>query len=273
MKFRWSRFLQAGGGGNQPPRRVAPPQLAEGRPHVVIATHHKTGTVWLLSIFGEIAARTGSSFLNISRNLKDPESRSYHVKEMLLRKRRSIIFEEHSRFQDVDLGSRVRGLHMIRDPRAVVVSAARYHLWSKEKWLHVPKKEFDGMTYQQKINGITDEERLIFELRNVSGKVINDMLNFESRGIFLTIRYENSINDDNMLAWHDHLVYLGFHREEILVALDAVWNNSIFGNAKVKLREHIQSANLDEWKSSITPRVEQELRLLFPDALTRLGYE
>jgi hypothetical protein len=248
--------------------------LAQGRPHVLVGTHHKSGTVWMNTTFREIAAATGSRFVDMSREKVSRDRRQGVLDEALGCSRRSIVFDAHSEFARLDPTVAIRGLHMVRDPRAIVVSAARYHAWSKERWLHVPSDRFDGRTYQEAIAACGGEtQRVIFELNNFSKATIAAMLAFDGHGVIRTVRYEDLVNDRDMTVWRDLLGALGFDDREVEVASRAVWNNALFGRSAVKSRRHVQSIDQDGWRKHFTPEVDQVFRRLCPDALSRLGYE
>ncbi|NET16816.1 MAG: hypothetical protein F6K08_30385 [Okeania sp. SIO1H6] len=132
---------------------------------VLIGTHHKTGTVWMSNIFYSIASyydlrcyanRGNKSLICPSSNF-------------------DIFLQDHS-FFDFDNLSNYKGLHIIRDPRDVVVSGCFYHTKSLEKWLHIKREYFGGLTYQEKLNSYSSfDDKLIFEMENSSRNAIQDM--------------------------------------------------------------------------------------------------
>src|SRR4051794_29132107 len=100
--------------------------------NLVVATHHKTGTVWMDGVFKTIASDLGAQYANVQSargQLDDLDHGPF------------ILFSCNSDFGDLasllDRGN-VRVLHLIRDPRDVVISAMHYHKASRESWLHEP---------------------------------------------------------------------------------------------------------------------------------------
>ena len=248
-------------------------ELTAGRPHVLVATHHKTGTVWMMSVFSAIARRTGSAFENINR-YRDPSRVRDVIQSAINADHRHILLDWNAEFGDVDLPPRIRGIHLIRDPRDVVVSGAKYHTWSTERWLHEPRDEFGGLSYQEKINRCASaDERQLFELDYKAKDTIERMLAFSDRGVFRTVKYESLIRDDNMIDWHAILVFLGFRGPELIVALEEVYRKSLFGGFDPRSRRHIHDGAVEQWKSSMSLAVQAAFRARFPDALQRLGYE
>ena len=105
---------------------------------ILIGTHHKTGTVWFSSIFQYICHYHSLNF--------------YAGKQDGLPLQFDVFFQDHSVFDLDSIGVPFRGIHIIRDPRDVIISGSFHHQKSKEKWLHRPRENLQGLTYQQKIN-------------------------------------------------------------------------------------------------------------------------
>lgn len=60
-----------------------------------------------------------------------------------------------------------RGLHLIRDPRDVILSGMHYHLRAPEKWLHDPEPDYGGLSYQEKLNSLDGDGRLFLEMERL----------------------------------------------------------------------------------------------------------
>lgn len=103
----------------------------------MIGAHHKTGTFWMLTVFSAVASYYDLKFCRL-------ENKAY------LRGSSGnfdIFLDYHSKF-DFEKPYDYKGLHIIRDPRDVIVSGCFYHTKSSEKWLHIKRKDFGGLTYQ-----------------------------------------------------------------------------------------------------------------------------
>jgi hypothetical protein len=133
----------------------------------VIATHHKTGTIWMRSVFQAIAKQLSVSFHHRAR-LAKPSAESLSVP--------SIVFDQHSRFPNCGWMLKhpeCRVLHLIRDRRDVIVSGAHYHGTASEPGLLEPREAFDGLTYQQKINSLPDDQsRYLFEMHSLNSSAL-----------------------------------------------------------------------------------------------------
>lgn len=231
-------------------RRLA--QLS-ARP-IYVGTYHKTGTVWMIRVFQAFAEKAGRPFVNISQ--KPPSAA-----------RSAVLLHEHSVFDGVDL-DRGRGIRVIRDPRDVIISGMHYHRKSTDAFLHRPME--DGRTYQQILNAMeSDEERLLFELHNAGAKTIREMLAWQERENFRTVRYEDLMSG-GMACWRAVFAHLGVRGRALKFGLNAAWENSLFGAARPD--PHIRKGTTGQWREAMPPRVVAEMESLFPDALHRLGY-
>jgi len=227
---------------------------------VLIGTHHKTGTAWLMSIFKIIADDHG---LNYFYGLQDD-----------LPKGTDIFFQHHSLFDFDNLEKPYRGVHMIRDPRDVIVSGCLYHQKSEEPWLHYSNLDFDGLTYQQKINSLDNlEEQIYFEMENAGRRTLVDMLAWDyQQPAFFEVKYEELIEDRELILFHQIFSFLGFPGRTIPALLATAYQNSLFsGNLGKSL--HIRSGKKGQWKGYFTPGHKEQFSSLFGDALIQLGYE
>jgi len=235
----------------------------------VIATHHKTGTVWMGSIFRDISVACKLRLIRMQR-LKGiaPEA-------LVLP---SIVINQHSDFKKCRWmlkHPRCRILHLIRDPRDIVLSAMRHHRTAKEDWLHKPRKAFDGLTYQQKINGLPDDRaRCIFEMDNGARRTIRSMRkwNYARPGV-IECRYESLIGDVGMTAFTAVLLHLGFEDHELDACRTAIRENSLFGTVKEKKQAHIHSGAARQWAQAFDRSLAAEFIERFGDVLIELGYE
>lgn len=226
---------------------------------ILIGTHHKTGTVLLNSIFREICLYHSLNF--------------YIGKQRNLPAQYDVFFQDHSRFE-FDSLKRFRGLHIIRDPRDVIVSGCFYHQKSDEKWLHIPREEMNGLTYQEKINSFRDvEDQILFEMEHGSKRTIRDMMSWDyNHPNFYEVKYEDLIEDYDLKLFHDFFSFLGFPGYVMPSLLTFAYNNSLF-SGRLKKSGHIRSGRLNQWKRYFNQNHRYRFLELFDDVLIRLGYE
>ncbi len=178
----------------------------------------------------------------------------------------------------------VRAFHMIRDPRDVLISGARYHLTAKtgnEKWLARPRREFDGMSYQERINTETTRTgQLRFEMHNKHKTTLDEMLAWPyGHSNVFDVRYEDLINDTDASLFREAIEALdvgGFDKERLL---EFYWTHSMFGglkeaeNLKGNVKSHIKSGRTAQWREGLPAEIAQDYSDAFGDALVTLGYE
>jgi hypothetical protein len=209
-------------------------------------------------VFTELANRLGLT-LQVGRGF-DPAT--------------DIFFEVHSKFPDELLSIDFRGLHLIRDPRDVVLSATRYHLDSTEKWLHVPDGRFGGLTYQQRIGGLEPRDQFLFEMQGMSNLTIRGMAAWRyDDPRFFEARYEDLIEDQGPDLFAAVLSFLGFDGLETEAGVEIFRRWSMAGKQIPSGHPHIRSAAKQQWKTAYRRWHGERFIDAFGDCLIVLGYE
>lgn len=236
---------------------------------VVIVTHHKTGTVWMDGVFRGIAKDLGVALLDFdtqSGRLDD----ALHEPFILLNS--SSNFGNH---QDLLSRPDVRVLHLIRDPRDVVISAMHYHKRSREQWLHQAVHEYDCATYHQRLNQLSSRaHQYVYEMEHSSAATIRDMVDWQyGRPTCLEARYETLIADHQLVYWRKVMTFLGFEGEEVEVGTQRFWQNSLFGGLSRLGNKHVRCGTSAQWRKEFTASLACTFISRFPGALQKLGYE
>jgi hypothetical protein len=242
---------------NSQPDLVSGCELPE---KILIGTHHKTGSAWFDSIFKSVCHYHSLVY--------------YKGRRANLPREFDIFMNEHSEFEFDSLPSPYRGIHVIRDPRDVIVSGCFYHQKSGEEWLHQPMDSFYGQTYQQKINSYTSlEDQILFEMEHVGARTIKAMTEWNySRSFFCELKYEELIADTDLTLFYKVFLFLGFPGSAIPSLLAIAYNNSLF-SGRVRKSLHVRSGDQQQWKKYFTQKHKQRFLALFGDALIALGYE
>ena len=227
---------------------------------IVVGTHHKTGTAWLMSIFKIIADDHGLDYFYGLQADLPPQTR--------------IFFQHHSLFNFQTLPQPYRGVHMIRDPRDVIISGCLYHQKADEPWLQYSDLNFGGLSYQQKINSLaTLEEQISFEMENAGRRTLEDMLAWNyNQPEFFEVKYEELIDDRDLLKFHQMFSFLGFPGKTIPAVLAVAYQNSLF-SGQLSNSLHIRSGKKGQWKEYFSREHRAQFGELFGDALIELGYE
>lgn len=227
---------------------------------VLVATHHKTGTVWMLQVFRQACCDTRLRFAH-GHGLRCSDTCDVYL-------------AYDGRCSWTDSPRPWKGLHLIRDPRDVIVSAAFYHAVSREPWLHAKSADLGGMTYAEKIKSYAAlEDRIAFEMEHASRRTIQDMMSWNySNPRFVEARYETLIADTDLRVFHDIFTELGFPGRAIPTCLRAAYENSLF-SGRVPRSRHVRSGRRQQWREHLSPHHRRRFLSLFGDVLIRLGYE
>lgn len=228
---------------------------------VLVGTHHKTGTKWMATIFRKISRTLGLRY--------------FYGRQEKLPAGADIFVQDHSAFDFEGLKTPpYRGLHLIRDPRDRIISGCFYHQKSRESWLHEKRREFGGLSYQEKINSFSSiEDRIFFEMEHSGKRGIREMLAWDyNNPNFIEIKYEDLIADENLLLFHTIFSFLGFPGEKIPKILKISYDNSLF-SGKLNTSVHLRSGQTRQWEKYFTAAHKRRFVDLFDDALIKLGYE
>ena len=228
---------------------------------ILIGTHHKVLTKYLTRVFSAFAAASKRSLSSGTGDRLDYGA--------------DILLDHHSRFDFSKVNPPVVGIHVRRDPRDLLISAARYHLTSKESWLHKPLDRLAGKTYQEYLRALpTFEEQLLFELDGAAAYDIRQMLD-----------WPYGIHGINEWRYEDLVTYGGLQKNlkqiaaewplsaiELRVLSGLFLHYSVFGSGS-RGYAHIRNPRPSQYKDSFSKRVEDRFREVLPGALERLGYD
>lgn len=227
---------------------------------VLVGTHHKTGTVWMKNIFSQSCSKLKLNFFNgkIEQSPSDFD----------------VLLQEHSQFTLDSIDTEYKGLHIIRDPRDIVISGCFYHQKAHEKWLHIPQDKFGGLTYQEKIKSYdTLEDKILFEMENSSLWNIQSIVNWNyTNPAFIEVKYEDLIADVDLLLFHQIFTFLGFSGQFVPEMLKIAYSNSLF-SGNLRKTVHVRAGKEKQWEKYFTPKHKAKFLELYDDALIKLGYE
>jgi hypothetical protein len=239
------------------------------RYNLVVATHHKTGTVWMDGVFKALAGDLGARYLNFRTeggNLEGLLSSPF------------VLFcydSDFCEYASVLDREDVRILHLVRDPRDVVISAMHYHKASRETWLHEPIPGYDNLTYQRALRGLpTRFAQYVFEMDNSSASTLRDMATWRyGRTNCFEARYEDLRQDEELVYWRRIMAFLGLDSSQQLRGACRFWQNSLFGGLPRLGNKHVRSGAVGQWRHEFTPALAQAFLQRFPGLLQSLGYE
>lgn len=237
----------------------------------IVATHHKTGTVWMNTTFSAIARALQLPHTKLQK--EQAISRDEIEPPMIL-------FELHSDFSEfswIQDNPQNRIFHLIRDPRDVIISAMHYHRVSQERQLIKPRWRFGGSTYQATLNAFhSDHDRYLFEMQNSSANVIEAMRRWDyGQPNCLECRYEDLIQDEEMVLFTRILSHLGFAEDELELGRKEFWQRSLFGkHAKRRgTSHHVRAGGARQWVDVFDQELAGQFLQNFGNVLISLGYE
>ncbi|MBT0957196.1 sulfotransferase domain-containing protein [Alphaproteobacteria bacterium KMM 3653] len=242
---------------------------------ICIGTHHKTGTIWMRKVWRAISNDQEIPFMQVYRpkRLADlPESGPQICVNWSSSFPRRLMNMPEARF-----------IHIIRDPRDVLLSGMRYHRvapLANEKFLRIPNPEWGGMTYQKYINALeTDHERLIFEMENKHHETLEQMLKwpYGHEGA-ADIKYEDLIEDTDCAMFRGILEGFAIEGLDIDRAVQSYWDLSLFGGLKKdddrsdRVNLHVNSGAKAQWVRKMPREIAEIYAERYADALKTLGY-
>jgi len=236
--------------------------------YICVGTYHKTGTIWLRTVFQSIAKFTDLKFFK-------------RYKDEVRNCKKAIVFDDHSLFpKDFMDEQEVRVLHVIRDPRNMLVSACHYHQRApetREKWLHVPRKGLGGVSYKEHLVSLpTFDEKLKFEMKNSHRANMNLMCSWDyERKNCVEIKYEDLVDDMEGYLFAKCLRKLGVDDEYLVEYGVKVFlqNHKFVGlMTQGSLKGHIRDEETP-WKSEFSKDFARFYCDEYGEVLIKLGYE
>lgn len=241
-------------------------------PHPVVhCCYHKVGTLWFKRIFRNLSRRYGLSLAVHNRGGHDNPDVNPPIEES------DLYFDAHSRVT-FDPAVELRGSHMIRDPRDVVISGYKYHIWTEETWVHRPSKRWRGLTYQEHLNSLDEEEGLAEEMRRMAGTLLPRMAAWDfSDERFFEIRYEEIMGREPAVL-RDLFTHYGWpsdHLDEVVAFADGFSFQKVVQRTPGagEAQHHLRSGQSGQWRDVFTPGLVDLARELMTDVLIATGYE
>ncbi|WP_425043271.1 hypothetical protein [Primorskyibacter sp. S87] len=259
-------------------RGGTPGVVHTGSPRLMcVATHHKAGTVWIKRVMRGIANALDLPMVGLWSDR--------HLPKVPATDRAILVNWEGNFPEQIWVREDVVFLHLIRDPRDILLSGCAYHHTAPvkgERFLHEPRSDLGGLTYQQHLNALeTRDEKLLFEMDNKHAETVQQMLDWpwgDQR--VAELRYEDLIRDTSCELAVKAFRRLGLDGQELQTATQIFRDNSLFGgladssNRTGRLNDHIASyGKIKRWQTELPRAVGAVYADRFGEALIRLGYE
>jgi hypothetical protein len=205
---------------------------------LLIGTHHKTGTVWMNEIFYKFAKENNYIFRHTNFDVISNLSGNI------------IFFSHNSNFEKIQkiYGPNLKSINVIRDPRDIAISGARYHskVTEGEEWILRPFK--NNKSYFEIISSIYDEnEKILFEANNITKFTSREMFESSKKENTLNIKYEDLINDLNNFKILEIIsMHFNFTKKEF-ESLKKIYTDTHLKNRKEKIN-HIINGSINQYE-------------------------
>ncbi|NBD31085.1 MAG: hypothetical protein GVY31_13735 [Alphaproteobacteria bacterium] len=240
-----------------------------------IGTHHKTGTIWMRKVFRAIQRDQDIPFMQCyrARRLADAaDTGPQIIVNWSSSFPRELMEMDHARF-----------IHIIRDPRDVLLSGMRYHRIAplgNEKFLREKRDEWGGKNYQDYLNALPDDlSRLMFEMEHKHDKTVQEMLKWPyGHPRAADVRYEDLIEDEDCSQFRAILEGFAIEGLDIDRAVQTYWDLSLFGGLKEdsdreeRVQLHVSSGAKAQWVTKLPREIAEPYAERYGAALRTLGY-
>ena len=253
-----------------------------------ILTYHKVATVLCRKVLMESTERIGWRYNSEMGVAQEIASKT------------DLLHVIHGTTTDSFLDSGM-GVRIIRDPRDVIVSGFLYHQRCSELWCinsdfskpgyHHPQvplplahrdleiredfaSRLGGVSYQEKIRGLGQDEGLIFEMDGFARITIDEMVSWKERDNVTTIRMEDLVADFDE-SFEKLFRCLGFPERSIPICMEIARGHDMnrMGADQIASNPHISTGKLRKWEQYFTSQVKEAYEERFADAHLKLGYE
>ncbi len=232
---------------------------ADGR-RLFVGTHHKAMTTYFSAVLRLLAFGAGRRFAEI--NFEEPPEQA------------EILLSNHTAFE-VDAFRPCRGVHIMRDPRDMIVSGYHYHKWTHEAWVH--RMDESGRTYQEKLNAADKTSGLFMEIDHFIFlyRALLERWNTEDPDV-LEVSYESLMGDGRDELYFRIFEHLGLTGPALAYAVDLMRlfeaKSRTGKSGDANKFAHIRSGASEQWRKELEPQhiayIERELG----PVLEKFGY-
>ena len=230
-------------------------------PVLFVATHHKVMTTYFNAVLRLLGFGLKRGYQRVHIEHPAPAAR--------------MVLSMHGKL-DLPRLQPYRGVHIMRDPRDMIVSGYHYHKWTHEEWVHRP--DAHGVSYQQKLNQAETHDGLFMEIDHFIFFYRETLENWDMNDPdILEVSYDDLMGDQRNTIYDDIFEHLGFKDTDLNLAGDLMRlfeAKSRTGRRSdgIAAKSHVRSGKSGQWQAELGPDhiayIERELG----PVLRKFGY-
>lgn len=239
---------------------------------LVFFGHHKAATTWIALIMNGVAAALRLRVLTIHSTAGWAGYAT--LGDMVRAEKSDLLLLTNARQADVETLPELRGFHVIRDPRDMIISGYFSHLFShsEDGWPELPP-------HRRSLAELSRDEGLYAEIE-FSGRFIDHMSawDYEQTGI-LEIRMEDLVANPSHV-WDSILAHLELKRPDEGSSLSDLLDRYSFTRlaggrspGEEDPTHHYRLGVSGDWRNHLTPQHLAAIHARYGDLVERLGYE
>ena len=255
-------------------------------PIILHVGYHKCLTVYVNKILKKLSEEF---------NFLHRQFRSYHedkIEDFLEARTPGVYFPKNNPYLDLSNIGPYKGSHFIRNPRDLIVSGYKYHLWTDEDWcirknynwkriteLDAFKKYIEsdealfpqqGQSYQEYLNSLDKTRGMTLEILRNFGSITHMNKWDYHQPEFIEFKYEDIIGNEGSV-FQRIFEHYGFKPAIVKRGVELAEEYSL-KNIKKSENSHVQDGSLEQWRKHMEPEHIQIFDELYPGVMDRLGY-
>ncbi|MEJ6391596.1 sulfotransferase domain-containing protein [Gymnodinialimonas sp. 2307UL20-7] len=235
----------------------------EGQPLLWVGTHHKAMTTYFNAVLRFFAYATRLKFEKISLEQPAADTR--------------LFLSNHSKMELPSLAP-YRGIHLMRDPRDMIVSGYHYHKWTNETWVHRPDDQ--GRSYQQKMQAADTRTGLFMEIDHFIFFYREQLENWDmDNPDILEVPYEDLMGEGRDQLYHDIFAHFGVPEDqaeigvELMRLFEAKRRTGRNKDAAQAKHQHIRSGRKEQWREELSPEHLDYIEVQLGPVLRKFDYD
>lgn len=234
---------------------------AQDTPTRFVATHHKVMTTYFTAVLRPLAFALKQPYQKVHSELPDAKAR--------------LVMSMHGKLDLSALG-RYRGIHVMRDPRDMIVSGYHYHKWTHEDWVHRPDE--NGVSYQEKLNRADKRSGLFMEIDHFIFFYRRTLEQWDiSDPDIHEVAYEDLMGPDRDQVYTEMFAHLGFEGDALDLACDLMRlfeAKSRTGRSAetVATGSHLRSGSSGQWRAELDADHVDYIEKELGPVLRKFGY-